>query len=60
MTECRRFFTVKNCGREYLIEVEPTTTLDRAWTSQKCWFMPGAIVTITDDNGMSKTFVKEK
>lgn len=59
MTECNRFFLVKSGNQSYLFEVEPMTTLDLAWASQKCWFMPGSIVTITDDNGESKIFVKE-
>ena len=55
---CKRIFKIYNpSGRDYSIEVEPTTTLDMAWASQRCWFTPGAIVTITDDNGTSKTFV---
>ena len=50
---------VKSGNRSYLLEVDPMTTLNLAWASQKCWFMPGSIVIITDDNGESKTFVKE-
>lgn len=59
MTECNRFFLVESGNRSYLLEVEPMTTLDLAWTSQKCWFTPGSVVTITDDNRESKIFVKE-
>ena len=59
MTECNRFFLVKSGNRSYLLKVEPMTTLDLAWASQKCWFTLGSIVTIIDDNGESKIFVKE-
>ena len=59
MTESKRQFTVTHDGRSYILEADPWTTLDLAWASQKCWFMPGSIVTITDDKNNSKTFVKE-
>lgn len=61
MMESKRKFTVNHDGRSYILEADPWTTLDLdlVWASQKCWFMPGSIVTITDDNNNSKTFVKE-
>ena len=55
----KRKFTVTHGGRSYILEADSWTTLDLAWASQKCWFMPGSIVTITDDKNNSKTFVKE-
>jgi hypothetical protein len=55
----RRTFTVTHDGRSYILEADPWTTLDLAWASQKCWFMPGSVVLITDDFGKTKTFVKE-
>lgn len=58
----KRQFTITNngTGRSYILEADPWTTLDLAWASEKCWFMSGSSVTITDDAGNSKTFVKEK
>ena len=44
----------------YPLQADPWTTLDLAWASEKCWFMPGSSVTITDELGNSKTFIKEK
>lgn len=58
MTEPKRFFTVTYRGRSYILEVYPWTSLEMAWASQMCWFMPGSEVTITDDNGNSQTFIK--
>lgn len=58
MTGSKRFFTVTYMGRSYILEVYSWTTLEMAWASQMCWFMPGSKVTITDDNGNSQTFVK--
>lgn len=53
--------TNNNTGRSY--EVWGTDTrpvnLDLVWASQKCWFSPGASVTIADMEGNSKTFRKE-
>ena len=72
MTECNRFFLVESGNRSYLLEVEPMTTLDLAWASQKyqwptiplalhgdVYKKDGSVVTITDDNRESKIFVKE-
>lgn len=59
MTEFKLFFTVTYRGHSYILEVDPWITLEMAWASQMCWFMPGSEVTITDDNGHSKTFLKE-
>ena len=63
MTECRIFnvlYTRKDgSGGGYSLNVDPWTTLDLAWASQKCWFAPGSVVTITDDKHNTKTFIKE-
>ena len=59
MTESKRIFTVTHGDRSYILYADPWTTLDLAWASQKCWFMPGSVVTITDENNNSKTFEKE-
>lgn len=71
MTESERIFTVthngkarvlRNCttvAKSYILRADQSTTLDTAWASQKCWFMPGSVVIITDDRGNSKTFIKE-
>lgn len=56
----KRRFTIEHGGRNYILEADPWTTLDLAWASQKCWFMPGSVVTITDDLENSKTFIKEQ
>lgn len=54
-----RYFSITCKDRSYVLVADPSTTLDTAWTSQKCWFMPGSVVIITDDRGNSKTFIKE-
>ena len=59
MMESERIFTVKHGDRLYFLHAQPWTTLEMAWLSQKCWFTPGCVVTITDDKGNSKTFIKE-
>ena len=62
MTECeKRAFTVTvHRDSSYILEADPWTSLDTAWASQKCWFTKGMKVTITDDKGNSKTFIKEE
>lgn len=54
----KRYFTVKSGDRAYTVIGNEVTTLDIVWASQKCWFMTGAVVTIMDDHGNSKTFTK--
>ena len=54
-------YVVKNnkTGRSYETESSTfKTSLDTVWLSQKDWFMPGCSVTITDENGNSKTFTE--
>lgn len=45
-------------GNNYEIECWAGTPLDLIWASQKEWFLPGSEVTITDNHGNSKTFIK--
>ena len=53
-------FTVKNnkTGREYVVNGNDNATIDIVWLSQKCMFSAGCNVTITNENGTSKTFIK--
>lgn len=59
VTKYERIFTVTWGPRFYFVVADPWMTLDLIWSTQKCLFMPGSIVTITDDKGNSKTFEKE-
>lgn len=43
----------------YPVTGHRSTTLDLVWASEKCWFMPGSIITVTDNLGNSKTYEKE-
>lgn len=45
-------------GNTYEIECWEGTSLDMVWNSQKCWYLPGSEVTITDNHGNSKTFMR--
>ena len=48
-------------GRSYETESATfKTTLDEVWFTQKDWFSSNCSVTITDENGNSKTFTKEQ
>lgn len=60
MTQLRKTFTITSGGRSYILYADPWVTLDLVWLGEKCWFMPGSVVTVTDSNGLSKTFVKEQ
>ena len=53
-----RHFTVEHNHRSYTVLGNDGTTLDVVWASQKCWFMPGSVVKITDPEGRSKIFKK--
>ena len=53
-----RYFTVVHNYRSYTVLGNEVTTLDMVWASQKCWFMPGSVVKITDPEGHSKTYRK--
>ncbi len=54
-------FTVKNntTNREYKVCGNENNTIDTVWLSQKCWFSYGSSITIANDKGESKTFIKE-
>lgn len=57
----KKWFTVRNdkTGRSYPVLGRIKTTLDIVWMSERCWFSTGARVTISDEEGHSKTFIKE-
>lgn len=54
-------YTVKNnnTGRSYQVEANNNQPMDIVWASQRCWFTTGSIVTITAEDGISKTYIKE-
>lgn len=52
-------FSVTYNSRSYVVKGNENATLEAVWASQKCWFMPGSVVTVWDDKGNSKTFRKE-
>ena len=54
-------FTIKHSktNSEYIVEANDCHTFDVVWLSQKCWFSPGSEVIITNENGESKTYMKE-
>jgi len=52
-----RYFTVECNGRAYTVLGNENTTLDTVWASQKCWFMYGTLVKVTDDKGNSRMYV---
>lgn len=59
MKELKRVnYTAIYEGRSYDISCWEGTSLDVVWNSQKSWYLPGARVTIVDNNGKSKTFVR--
>jgi hypothetical protein len=53
-------FTITHNDQTYIYRGTPSTTLDMVWAREKCWFLKGSVVTITDSTGKSKTYVKEK
>jgi hypothetical protein len=54
-------FTVKineqNGG--YIVEAHDNASFDIVWLSEKCWFSTGREVTITNENGESRIYIKE-
>lgn len=54
-------YTVRNnnTGRSYPVEANNNQQMDIVWMSQKCWFTTGSSVTITAEDGTSKTYIKE-
>lgn len=53
-------FIVKNnaTGREFIVEGSDDTSLEIVWMSVRPWFLLGCDVTITTEDGISKTFYK--
>ena len=53
-------YTIKNnnTGRSYTVEANNNQTMDIVWLSQKCWFGSNCNVTITAEDGTSKTYIK--
>lgn len=52
-------FMVSYHGGSYPVIGNEGTSLETVWLSQKCWFMKGSEVTITDADGNSRVFVHE-
>ena len=54
-------YTVRNnkTGRSYPVEAQHNQSIDVVWMSQKCWFASDYNVTITAEDGISKTYIKE-
>ena len=54
-------FTVKDNAtkKERIIIGNDSTSLDIVWLSEKHWFSSGNSVTITAEDGASKTYIKE-
>ena len=50
--------TNNKTGKNYEVKSDFNSSLDVVWLSQKYWFSPDCSVTITDENGNSKTFTK--
>ena len=47
-----------NTGRSYPVESKHNQSIDVVWLSQKCWFGSNYNVTITAEDGISKTYTK--
>lgn len=58
MEKGRVIYIVTYKGNSYELECWEGTPLDLAWASQKSWYLPGAEVTITNNHGLSKTFIR--
>lgn len=52
-------FMVSCNGRSYPVMGHDWNTLESVWNSQKCWFMKGSVVTVSDENENSQKFVRE-
>ena len=50
--------TNNNTGRSYPVEAQYNQSIDMIWMSQKCWFVFGYNITITAEDGTSKTYIK--
>ena len=60
MNQKERYFVVEYRHRAYTVIGNGGNTLDTVWASQKCFFLPGSVVKITDPEGNSKTFRKQE
>ena len=58
LTNKKYTITNNKTGRSHEITSPFPTTLDAVWLGEKYWFSPDCSVTITDENGNSKTFTK--
>lgn len=54
----RVMYTATYKGNTYEISCWEGTSIDIVWDSQKSWYLAGSEVTITDNYGRSKTFIK--
>ncbi len=55
----KKLYILECNGRNYQVFGDHWMTLERVWISQKMYFMPGSKVTISDEQGNFKTFIKE-
>lgn len=51
-------YTISCYGRSYEVNSAFEVDLDVIWASQRNFFLLGSTVTITDENGNSKTYTK--
>lgn len=58
MLDITERFTVTHNNRTYTVIGSKGTTIDTIWASQKCFFIPGSIVVINDDKGISRWFLR--
>ncbi len=56
----KRFLICGENGRTYSVFGLPSTTIDMVWASEKCWFIGGETVIITDCIDTIRTFQKEE
>lgn len=54
----RVMYTATYKGNTYEIPTWDGTSIDVVWDSEKSWYLTGSEVTITDNHGRSKTFIK--
>ena len=59
MNKDERIFQVHYKHKVYEVIGDPWITIEMVWQSIKCWYMPGAVVAITDDKGNKITFIHE-
>lgn len=46
-------------NREYEVIANDNQSFEIVWLSQKYWFSSGSEITITNEDGESKTYIKE-